>query len=377
MESKMKTCSPFLKRFWLFLVLFAPSTLVRAQTSTPVVITSADMFNQTNEYYRAYANTGTNNVDVSAYQLANTGGGLLWDFTTGPQDVTYRFDYVSAGDGVDGSNFVALGARIAEKKIDEANPSVTSWLYFKQDPIKGRIDYGFYDPTFSSSQPESMFTNGLQDFPNTIHYGDTWSGATVFSSVYTLPLFGDVPDQITYKATSTVDAYGVVILPKIGFLNCLRVHEIVEYDTSLDLSSLGQGWYDAGAQYSLNYYWLCPGYGIVVQIDSVPGTQPPDDGLSAGATAVVRMFETNHPQGGTPPPASIPGFKILLGTSGALLQWTKLTSLKSYEVDYATNLAQPVNWQPLVTNLTSSYFVDPAAANSQAPTRYYRVVGSE
>jgi hypothetical protein len=376
MEFKMKICPPLSRHIWLVLALFAAPALAPAQSSTPVVITSADMFNQTNEYYRAYANNGTNSVDVSAYQLANTGGGLLWDFTTGPQDATNRFDYISATDGMDGSNFVALGAQIAEKKIDEADPSVTSWLYFKQDPIKGRIDYGFYDPTFSSSQPESMFTNGLRDFPNTIHYGDTWSGATVFSSVYTLPMVGDVPDQITYKATSTVDAYGVVVLPKIGFLNCLRVHELVEYDTSLDLSSLGQGWYDAGAQYSLNYYWLCPGYGIAVQIDSVPSTQPPDDGLSGGATAVVRMFETNHPQGGTPPPTSIPGFRIMLGASGALLQWTKLDSLKAYEVDYATNLAPPVIWQPLATNLTSSYLIDSAPASSNAPARYYRVVGS-
>ncbi len=379
----MKTGSPLSRHTWLVLALLAAPALVLAQTSAPVVITSADMFNQTNEYYRAYANSGTNSVDVTAYQLANTGGGLLWDFTTGPQDATDRFDYISAAEGMDGSNFVALGAQIAEKKIDEANPSVTSWLYFKQDPVKGRIDYGFYDPTFSSAQPESMFTNGLQDFPNTIHYGDTWSGATVFSSIYHDPnidqLFGTnifLPDQVTYKATANVDAYGVAILPKLGFLNCLRVHEMTEYDISVDLSSLGVG---AGnyneTDYSLNYYWLCPGHGIVAQISSVPATSPPNDGFTT-AQAVVRMFETNHPQGGTPPPTSIPGFKIMLGASGALLQWTKLDSLKAYEVDYATNLAPPVTWQPLATNLTSSYLIDPAPASSNAPARYYRVVGS-
>jgi hypothetical protein len=362
--------------FWAYAVGIAScSSGLQAQ----VTITADDMFNQVGLYYRAYANntsnSTTNTVAVSTI-VGAPGGPQAWNFSDGSQDVTFRFDYIQATNGASGSDFASLGAQLAEQKTDEASTNSRSWLYFAQDTTKGRIDYGFYDPTFSASQPEATFSPPLQDFPKTIHYGDTWQGNTVFTSVYSDPSLGDFPDQVTYTSTDKVDAYGVVVLPGLGFLDCLRVHEMVQYDIAIDLG-LGDGFQNAGTQYILNYYWLCPGHGIAAQMTSTSpsdGSQPPDN-LPGGAAAFVRMFETNHPDtGSTNQVQTIKGFTMTLGKSGALLQWTQDPSLTSYRIDYSTNLTATGNWQALKT-VTNNFLIDVNAGTPGAPSRCYRVVG--
>src|SRR4029434_509458 len=88
--------------------LISPVSL-QAQVS----ITASDMFNQPGQYYKAYANaTNHTSVSVSA-MLRNTGGPQLWDFTSGPSDVIYRFDYLAATNAPHSADFVAAGARMA------------------------------------------------------------------------------------------------------------------------------------------------------------------------------------------------------------------------------------------------------------------------
>lgn len=336
-----------------------------------VTMTSDDMFNQVGQYYRAYANDPNSTVSVSGI-LGTPGGPQAWDFSSGPQNVTNRFNYIPAGQGMGGVDFVAAGAQIAEQKINEAATNEQSFLYFTQDPVQGRLDYGFYDPSFSAAKPESVFTIPLQDFPNSIYYGATWSGATIFYSTISDPTAGDFPEKVTYTSSDHVDAYGYVVLPTLGFVNCLRVHELVRYDIAVDFG-LGGGYESLGSQYVLNYYWISPGHGIVAQMSSVSpsdGSQPPEN-LSTGAAAFVRMFALSHPTSGGGATPTIKGLKITLSPTAVLVQWTPLSGA-TYRVDYATRLAPTPNWQPLGT--TSSNFI----LDSTAPTaqRYYRVVGT-
>lgn len=367
----MKTKSALLYA-WSFVAFVLMPLPGRAQ----VTITASDMFNQVGQYYLAYANASTNTVTVTS-QLGTVGGPQVWDFSTGPQDLTYRFDYLAATNGMNGSDFAALGAAITEQKTDQSGVTPQSWLYFKQDPVLGRIDQGFYDPNFSPSQPENVFTNGLQDFPAAIHYGDTWQGSTVFSSVYTLDGFGDYPEQVTYNSTEKVDAYGYVTLPGLGFLDCLRIHEVVQYDFSLDLGD-GSGLQSIGSQALLNYYWLSPGHGIVVQINSTgtaDGSLPPDS-LPGGAAALLRMYQLNHAATiTTNSPTSIANFTCTLGAAGALLKWTLSPALNRYTVEYATNLTATPNWTTLQT-VTNNFLIDTAAGGGGAPARLYRILGN-
>jgi hypothetical protein len=339
-----------------------------------VIITNADLFNQVGQYYRTYANsTNQSTVDISG--VLGTAGSVAqaWNFTTGPQDVTNRYDYLAASNTPYGADFVAAGAQIAQQLTSEGTTNPLQWLYITEDPAKGQLDYGFYDPSFSSSQPESVFSPALQDFPASIHYGQSWSGTTMFDSVYSLAGFGDYPDQITYTSTDTVDAFGVVTLPGIGFLDCLRVHEVVEYDIAINID--GSGYEPAGTDYVLNYYWLAPGHGMVAQINSQQYDSTPPDDLGGQAATFERMFQAYHPVAVTNQATnSISGFTFTRGSTGALLQWTPVTGVGSYTVEYAANLAGTITWQSLGST-SSNFILDPEATTSAAPVRFYRVVG--
>jgi hypothetical protein len=367
----MSTSSAFRQALSCAAAMVAGATAAQAQ----ITITSADMFNQVGQYYLAYSNdaSSSNTVDVSSMLGTASSVAQAWNFATGPQDLTYRFDYIAASAGMSDAPFVAAGAQIAQQQTDQANTNDQEWLYFKVDPVKGQLDYGFYDPSFSAAQPESVFASALQDFPASIHYGSTWSGTTVFDSIYSLAGFGDYPDQVTYTSTDVVDAFGVVTLPKIGFLDCLRVHEVVEYDIAVNID--GTGYEDAGSAYLLNYYWLAPGHGIAVQINSQQYTAAPPDDLGGQAATLVRMFESNHATSTTNPPPGISGLTITLGGAAALLQWTAQTGVSSYSVEYTTNLAGTITWQSLGPT-ASNFMLDSTAATPGAPVRYYRVVGT-
>ena len=363
--------------------LIWPAAL-QAQTT----ITAADLFNQPGQYYRAYANA-TNNTTVSVGGLLGAAGGpQAWDFTSGPAEVTYRFDYLAATNTPNGANFVAAGAQLAEQKADEAGAVATSWLYFTQDAAKGRLVYGFYDPSFSlglgglggqvnDTMAENHFNPPLNDFPNTIHYGGQWSSSTVFTNTIS---FGDPEDpttffsmdlQFAYSSTATADAYGVVNSPGIGFGDCLRVNELVTYEISYDD---GSGFQHLETDYVRNYYWLRPGRGIVAQVTSPQSNSAPPDDNFLTAAAVIRMFETNHPDGGDPNPGGgIQGLKITLSNNGALLQWTALPSVTSYRVEYTSSAGG--GWQALGSTTTANFMIDAAAGKPDAPVRFYRVVG--
>jgi hypothetical protein len=347
-----------------------------------VTITAADMFNQPGQYYRAYANA-TNNTSVGVGGLlGNAGGPQLWDFTSGPDEVTYRFDYLAATNTPHGTGFVTAGAKIAEQKTDESATSPQAWLYFTQDPAQGRLVYGFYDPGFSAgiggSQAQEVFSTALHDFPATIHYGSTWSSSTTFTNAIT---FGDPEDPeggffsmdllIAYSSTAVADAYGVVNSPGIGFGDCLRINELVTYAISYDD---GSGFQPLETDYVRNYYWLRPGRGIVAQVTSQQSNNAPPDDNFLTATAVVRMFETNHPDPGDPGTGGgIQGLKLTLGPSGGLLQWTALPSVTSYQVEFTANF--DAGWQKVGNPTTANYLIDPAAGKPATPMRFYRVVG--
>ncbi len=352
------------------LALSAPET-TRAQ----VQINASDMFNQPGQYYRAYA--GSSDVDVSG-RLGGTGGPQAWDFTTGPQDITLRFDYIAIGQADHAADFP--GATFAERKTNESDSS-TAWMYLEQAAGRGRMNYGFYDLAFSDTLPSCPFTPPIRDFPESIGYGDGWSVATVFLSELRIPDIGDdegggedfvIPLQITYSASAKADAYGIVNQPGIGFGECIRVNELAQWDIAADLG-LGDGFQTISTQYTRNYYWLRPGRGIAVQITSKQLDTPPLDEFPVAAE-FIRMFETNHPDS-VPDTPSIKDFRITVSKDGALLTWTKGTGLTSYQVDVTDNPGLPGSWTKLATT-ASNYLIDSAANKPGTPRRFYRVVGN-
>ncbi|MBI2948466.1 MAG: hypothetical protein HYY23_12550 [Verrucomicrobia bacterium] len=343
-----------------------------------VTISSRDMFNQIGQYYRAYANKGS--VSVSG-KLGVAGGPQVWDFTSGPSDQVYRFDYVAATDGDHGADFP--NAKFAERKTEEAN-GTRNWLYLEQVPGVGRKVYGFYDADANPNKPSVKFSEPIVDFPEIINYKDTWTTSTSYQidiATFSEPDPEDPtapPEEVSisavFKVTSTfsVDAHGLVNLPNpnIGFGEALRVNELVQYDVEVDLFGDGQ-FQPVTQQFSRNYYWLRSGYGIVAQVNSrEQSTAPPDNFTTA--TSFIRLFETNR--SGVPgerPVAGITGLKITVTSGRILINWDKANA-GLYRVEYTTNPGQNDSWSKL--GETKEPFLLDSISNSTT-ARFYRVVG--
>lgn len=352
-------------------------------------ITASDMFNVPGQYYRAYGNTPQVSVDVSSLLGEPGNQAQAWSFLSGPQDVTYRFDYLAATNAEHHEDFPL--ATLAEQKTDEAGVQTPAWLFFNQEKGRGRVVHGFYDPSlgdvkllgmaFKLVPPAGYFQPTLRDFPDPIAFGSQWTGTTTYTNLLTLDdgsdgedgggLF-DFPQQTTYTATSKVDAFGVINLPGIGFGECLRINELVQYDLAVDM---GNGWEQFGTAYVRSYYWVRPGRGIVAQVTSdQQQTGPPPDNFPTAA-AILRMFETNHPDAQPPPPPAIQGLTLSLSGQGALLTWTKLAGITTYRVEQTSNPADPSAWATVGSPTSANFIVDSTANTPGAPLRYYRVVG--
>jgi hypothetical protein len=343
-----------------------------------ITITGSDLFNKPGQYYQAYVEKDANVGGLLGVPSATA---QAWDFTSGPTDLVYRFDYLDIKDAPEASAFPEAG--VAERLTDSSSATV-KWLYLKQVPGVGRQVFGFRDPDFSSSQPTAIFAPPILDFPEHIGYGDNWKSATEFMSEISFGIPDDggddeegggggnfsIPTRVTYTAESKVDAFGLVNQPKIGFGECLRVNELVQYDIAVDFG-FGDGFMSISTQFIRNYYWLRRSHGIVVQVTSRQLDTPPPDDFTVAA-AVTRMFETNHEEGGIQLP-TITGLRITLGKEGALLQWTKGAGLARYKVEYLTG--DSLTWKTLVESTASNFVLDAAANKPGAPIRLYRVVG--
>lgn len=358
-----------MKQILLASLVAAGAVGVRAQ----ITINSLDMFYAPGQYYRSYAADG----EVSVQGLLGTAGpeAQNWNFATGPQDATFRFDYLDPQDsGVIAALFPE--AKLVERKQVEGGGVEDAWLFLDQQFGRGRVAFGFYDPAIAGpvglDDPAGIFDPPLLDFPESMSFGKTWSGATVFLN----SMLG-AEMRMTYTSSAVADAHGIITLPKLGFMECLRVNELVETlyeikfpDAGGELGEPGTGgeYTPVAIYYIRNLYWMAKDRGIVAQIISrQSGTPPPDE--FATAAQFVRMFETNHPKGSTEP-WPVDDLAMTPGEDQMLLSWTKPLNAASFRVEYTGALGPEAVWTELVTT-ASNFALDDRVATG---ARYYRVV---
>lgn len=336
----------------------ALATSLGVFAQAPITIRSQDMFNEVGQSYKVYANVGQ--TDVTGL-LGPTGGPQTWDFSSGPEDKTYSFEYVDPATTGVGADFPS--ATFAEKKTDSADGSV-AYLFLKQVFGTGRLNYGFYDPAFNPDDPSVPFSTAIIDFPDPINYGDTWSANTTFST----SIIG-IQAIINYEATDTVDAYGLILLPDLGFESCLRINELTVYNTQVDLDGTGN-FQTISTDYIRNYYWLSPNHGIVAQITSPQQGTPPPDGFTIAAQ-FVRMFELNHPLGDHPV-EPVSSLKITRGKGQVLINWIKPANAANFSVEATDNPGDPSSWVEVQAKSTKNFFLDESVPNNKH--RFYRIV---
>lgn len=351
--------------------------VVGIQTSiAQPVITDRDMTYKIGEYYRAYSNKKNALVDVSSL-IGRKGGPQFWDFTSGPTNETFLYEYVdpkSASFGV-----LYPDAKIAERKTTVSTGD-QEWLFYSHIPNVGRTVYGARSNDGLFLDGTLVFLAPVVDFPAQIKLGDQWSNLVTFTN--DLDLLGDAFSvRILITSSFSADAYGVVDLPKIGFGDALRINQLDEIQLQLFMpDEEGNGSFNnlGSPVYSRLYYWMMPGRGIVATIASETtgslegnATPPPDN--FARADYFVRMFETNRKQNeGCAEPSPVQDLRITVDSQGrALLKWTAAACAQQYRVEHTSALLPSAPWTSLGTT-SSNFMID--QDNNRGSARYYRVV---
>ena len=344
-----------------------------------VTITAKDMFSKEGQYYKVHSNfighfseAAREEVDVSDY-IGEAGADQVWDFREGPEDEMIQFDYVKPS-AIDTD--VEFGeATIAERATFDSSGKQKS-MFLNVSAARGRDVYGFHDASIDEEDPSIPFSARLNDFPAVIKFGDSWNVNTTFEFVTRQSMFGvgdiEAPTKLVYQSEMVVDGHGIVILPELGFHDCLRINELVQYDTFIKIPGLVEDWQKASTDFIRNYYWLSKDMGIVAQISSVQDTVPIPDDFST-ASALWRQFENNHGESNeTAQP--VEGLEISLDTKGnrVLLSWKKAENTLEYLVQFSDSLASN-SWRDLKTT-SGNFALDPISSKN---ARFYRIVSLE
>jgi hypothetical protein len=345
-------------RFALILVLSTSPLFAQ------ITITSSDMYNAIGQYYKLYSNSGNVNLADFPSIPGNSGGGNFWNFSETPEADSLLFDYVGVNADGHGADFPE--AEISERKTD-LNSGDQAWMFLKQQPGMGRINYGFYDSVQSPTLPSAPFNPSFVDFPDPMTFGTSWTGHTEFSIEMNLPGFGIVPANFVYDSESTVDAYGLAFSSDWAG-DMIRVNEVVEYNASFWIESFGM-WVPVEPQFQRNYYYFMDSKGIVAQVSSIQqeGSAPPVNFTTA--SIFTRMYDNNHPSGILPPEAVNNLIIDYMSPNLVVLAWSAAANATDYRVEYALGLNSP--WSELITTANLGTF-DTSAATE--PRRIYRVI---
>jgi len=367
------------KRCVVYLSFYSTLLLAPTMSLGQITITAKDMFSKEGQYYKMYSNfvghfsdAPREEVDVFEY-IGEAGEDQVWDFREGPEEEIITFDYVRPGE-ID-TDVKFEGATIVERATFGSSDKQKS-MFLDVSAARGRDVYGFYDDSIDEENPAIPFSTRLNDFPAVIKFGDSWNANTTFEFVTRQSMFElgtiEAPTKLVYQSEMVVDGHGIIILPGLGFHDCLRINELVQYDTFITIPGLIDDWQKASTDYVRNYYWLSKDMGIVAQISSVQDTVPLPDEFSA-ASAMWRQFENNHGETSVVPQA-VEGLEISLDVKGGrvLLSWEKAENTVEYMVQYSEDLA--VNgWRDL-KKTTGNFALDDISSKT---SRFYRIVSLE
>ena len=349
---------------------------IPSEAAGQITITTKDMFTKEGQYYKMYSNfvghfseAPQEEVDVFDY-IGEAGEDQVWDFREGPEDELIQFDYVKPS-AID-TDVVFEGATLVERATYDSTGKQKS-LFVDLKAGVGRYVYGFHDESIDEQNPAIPFSGRLLDFPAVIQYDDEWKASTSYEYVTRSELLDfDSPTKIVYESEMIVDAYGIIMLPRLGFHDCLRINEVVKNVAFVKIPGVIDDWQEAITQFTRNYYWLSKDMGIVAQISSSPESVPPADEFSV-AGALWRQFENNHGKS-TETAQPVEGLELSLdpNKNRILLSWKKAENTVEYLVQYSDTLAAD-SWREL-KKTTGNFVLDDISSEKH---RFYRIVSLE
>ncbi len=331
------------------------NVLCCASAEAQVNFTASSLPSQAGQYYRAFYSTNVN----AAPLLALTNGAQLWDFSQPqqPNETILRTDIIAPGSGADGGSFPT--ASYSEQDTMEPNNQI-AWRYYGLTNL-GRMYYGFYNPLDQNASYLVVFDQPTVDVPTSVQYGQTWNRTVTWSGL----VLGFLPVNYHFTANATVDAYGTLVLPTIGGVSALRVHEVHGYEASEPNGDGTSTVIDLHTnQY---YYWLVQGLGVAAEVFQFGDNVLFPLGLP-NTNMVLRVLQTSYFTNQTIL-GSVSGLRIRLQSGSAHLDWSSFTNASSYRIEAAAALGGTnTNWQLLGLPTSNSW-----SDSLTATQRFYRV----
>jgi hypothetical protein len=335
-----------------------------------ITITSDDMYNQPGEYYRSYVNQPPALLQrfpvTVAGKLGEPGGPNFWDFTDGPTDEVFRYDYVAKATSIVFNDFPE--ASLAERSYRESKPNDVSWIMFDDAENLGRKVFGFWIINAQFDDPSNRFTLPIVDFPAEINYGDTWTTTVEYQN----SLLG-IPAIYNEVQSFEADAYGFIELPELGVFECLRINSLKDFSVAIDFNGTAT-FTNVERQFTRIYYWLVPGKGIAAQIVSEPSGNPVAEQFNL-ASMFQRTFETNKEEknAGCLEAAAVTGLDIVHQPNLVRLKWNEADCAQNYRVQFTTSGLGAEDWTDLSpTPYTDTFFIDTNV--NKARFKIYRVL---
>jgi len=335
-----------------------------------ITITSEDMYNQPGEYYRAYANRPPELLQrfpvTVAGLMGEAGGPHFWDFSQGPTDEIYRYDYIERENNIVWNDFPE--STIAERGFRESRPNDFSWILFDQVPNLGRKVHGFWTISEQFDNPSTPFNLPIVDFPAEINYGDSWTTTAEYQNTLL-----QLPAVYTEVQSFEVDAYGFLELPELGVFECLRINSIKDFSAAIDINGSGT-FTNIDRQFLRIYYWLVPGKGIAAQMVSEPSGNPVSEQFNL-ASMFQRTFETNKEEkdAGCKEAAPVTGLDIVYQSNLVRLKWDAADCAQSYRVQSSISGLADGDWTDLSEPAyKNTFFIDTAIQGNTV--KIYRVL---
>lgn len=251
--------------------LLATLSMLTLSAFSQITINLDDLEYQAGDYNKMY---GRSSLYIVQGLTGKIGGPHTWDFSTGPTNINYTFDYVLPATTPCSSNYPL--ATVAEKRTGDGSEA---YLFLDHQTGTGRVNYGACQPGVISVP--YVFNPPIVDFPETINYIDSWSGSTNFPAQS-----GGIDVDVDYTFISFCNAYGTLALPGgLGSFPCLQVNNLEHYKFYWEGFLVGES-------YIRSFYWLIENAGIAVIIVSEEGTSAPPENF-AYSSGYNRMYESS------------------------------------------------------------------------------------
>ncbi len=236
-----------------------------------IEITLNDIEYADGQNYKMYGRT---TLYIVQQFTGKIGGPHTWDFSTGPTNINYTFDYLLPSATPCEADFPS--ATVTEKRTGDGS---TAYMFLDFQNGTGRVNYGVCQPGVLPIP--YVFNPPIVDFPATINFMDFWDGQATFAAQS-----GGIDLTVEYFFTAFCNAYGTLALPGgLGSFPCLQVNYLEHFKYYWEGMLLQES-------YIRSYYWLIENAGIAVIIVSEEGSAIPPENFNYSA-GYNRMYESS------------------------------------------------------------------------------------